>query len=91
MPDNRGFDAPDEFMDEADIAWVNQFLECNGGKIPDGSVIDGFISIISWTDPDGNMQWRSYNTLNRPLSMILGLLTMCGHSMMMDNTQRIED
>lgn len=75
-------------MDELDTLWVNGFVgdSINSKSIPEGAIIQGFYSIISWIDPEGNHQWRGYNTIDAPLSSILGLLQMAAHTLMVDNT-----
>lgn len=80
------YDGP--VMDELDTAWVNSFI---GSSIPEGSVVTGFVSVIEWIDPGGNARWRAYNTIDSPLSHILGLMTMAQFQLMHMNTNREED
>lgn len=78
-------------MDEMDQKWVETFVGEEDQSIPAGALIQGFISVISWIDEDGNFRWRLYNTLDLTLSNILGLLEMAKYTMMVDNTIRKED
>lgn len=78
-------------MDEVDQAWVSEFKGEGSKSIPEGAIIEGFISIIKWINPDGSHDWRSYNTIDAPLSHILGLLQMAGFAMMQDNLVNRED
>lgn len=71
-------------MDEVDRLWIGEFL---GNSIPEDAIVEGFISIISWVNPDGSRGWRSYNTLDQPLSSILGLMEMAKFTLMNDNRE----
>lgn len=78
-------------MDEIDTQWVESFIGEKTHSISPGSMIQGFVSIISWIDEDGNYKWRMYNTIDAPLSNILGLMDMAKHTMLMDNTVTREE
>lgn len=94
MPDTP--DTPDKYaddrpvMDESDEIWVNSFIGDGPGMIPEGSVIEGFISIVSWLTPEGEWKWRSYNVMDTRLSNILGLLDMTKFTMMRGNEQPLK-
>ncbi len=78
-------------MDEDDRDWVSTFVSNEGSKsIPPDAIIEGFISIISWFDSDGEKQWRHYNTIDAPLSHIIGLLEMTKHTLMTNNEKDID-
>lgn len=79
-------------MDDVDQQWVNGFIgDGSSAAIAEGSIIQGFLSIISWIDPEGNHRWRSYNTIDAPLSNILGLLEMTKYVMLTDNTRPLDE
>lgn len=76
-------------MDEADQQWINTFI--GGERVPAGSVVQGFTTIISFIDPQGNNGWDVYNTIDAPLSHILGLMTMAQFKMMHDNYRVLDE
>lgn len=73
-------------MDEIDQAWIREFQQGDTPTIPPEAIIQGFVSIISWMNPDGTMGWRSYNTIDATLSHVLGLMDMAKHTMLVNNT-----
>lgn len=77
-------------MDNLDQMWINGFVS-ETGSIPPGSFIEGFISVISWVDPGGHRQWRHYNTLDLPLSGVLGLLDMAKFTLCSNNQIESDD
>lgn len=78
-------------LDEHDKAFIAGFMEENGGSIPAGAVVEGFISLISWVNPDGTLGWRLYNALDRPTSTVVGLLEMAKFDYMRFATDSGED
>lgn len=75
-------------MDEEDIKWISTFGE---GRIPKGAMVEGFVAIISYIQPDGDRGWDAYNTLDMPLSNILGLMDMAQFKFMHDNFRVITE
>lgn len=71
-------------MDEDDVKWISTF---GPTRIPEGSMVEGFVAVISYIQPDGTRGWDSYNTLDMPLSNILGLMQMAQFKYMHDNLQ----
>jgi hypothetical protein len=63
-------------LDDSDTAFMDAFREENGGSIPAGSVVEGFVALITWIAPDGSHNWKLYNALDRPTSTVIGLLEM---------------
>lgn len=57
--------------DEDDSKWLSAFI---GNSIPEGSTVEGFVAVISFMDPDGEMKWRPYSTIENNIRAI-GLLT----------------
>lgn len=74
-------EAPEQWNDEADSAWLSEFI---GKSIPDDAVVEGFISLISFVRPDGTLDYRMYNTLNKPTSSVVGLLEMAKYNLMVE-------
>lgn len=66
----------EEWMDEADVTWVNSFLSAEGGEITPQCVIEGFVAVIAYTDENGIPRYRPYNCLQRPLDSVIGLLSV---------------
>lgn len=56
-------------MDPVDKAMVDSL-------VPEGSIVDGFMVIVSFTDPEGHQCWRNYAQMDAPVSMSLGLLEL---------------
>lgn len=75
-------------MDDLDTQWVNSFI---GSSIPEDAVVTGFVSVIEWIGSNGERQWRTYNTIDGPLSHIVGLMSMSQFEMMSSATNREED
>jgi hypothetical protein len=67
-------------LDAADTEWINSFI---GTSIAEGSTIDGFVSVISWIDPEGEMRWRLYSTIDNAIRSI-GLLTAASTALSME-------
>lgn len=88
MPDVPDYDDRPS-MDETDTKWVDGFIGGDKG-IPEGSIIEGFFAVISYIRPDGERDWRPYNTIDAPLSNILGLLQMAGFTYMHENLRERE-
>lgn len=76
----------EDYMDEADRQWLAAFND-----IPEGAIVEGFVSVISWINPDGSLGHRAYHCLNRPLSHVVGLLEMTQFKMMFDNLETQEE
>lgn len=76
----------EEYMDEADREWVKNFT-----TIPEGAIVSGFVSVISFINPDGSFGTRIYNCINGPTSHIVGLLNMAAFSYMHDAIVPPED
>lgn len=68
-------------MDDLDREWVNAFIGSDK-SIPDGAIVEGFISVISWIDEAGNRKHRHYNTIDAPLSHIIGLLDIAKYELL---------
>lgn len=78
-------------LDDYDKAFIDVFKEENGGSIPAGSVVEGFVALISWVQPDGSLGWKLYNALDRPTSTVVGLLEMAKYDYMRFATETGED
>jgi hypothetical protein len=68
--------ADDAAHDEADSQWLSSFM---GQSIPTGATIEGFVSVISYMDDEGEMRWRMYSTIENAIRAI-GLLTAAAHN-----------
>jgi hypothetical protein len=71
-------------LDTEDERWASTFV---GQSIPEGSTIDGFVSVISWVDPEGNLRWRSYTTFDSGVQSV-GLLTMAAAELTYDTIKQ---
>lgn len=67
---------PDD-SDDIDRAYIDSIT-----AIPDGSFIQGVMSIISFVDPDGANCWRFTHNVDIPASQAVGLLHMASIEMM---------
>ena len=58
-------------MDAIDIAYVNSL-------IPEGSIIVGLVTALSYVPPDGEgeMRWKVHTDMDAPLTTTLGLLEL---------------
>lgn len=77
-------------MDEADQEWVRMFQSGDTPTVPPDAIIQGFVSVISWMNPDGTFGWRAYNTIDAPLSHVLGLMEMAKFTMLHNNLAESE-
>lgn len=66
-----------EGFDELDRAYVDAIK-----AIPDGSFVQGLMSVVSFVDPDGNNCWRFVHSVEMPASQAVGLLHMASVEMM---------
>lgn len=83
MREDQTFD-----LDDCDIKFIDSFREENGGcTIPANSLVDGFITIISWMEPDGSKGWKLYHALDRPTSTVVGLLEMAKFEYLRDASE----
>lgn len=56
-------------MDDVDLAFQQSL-------IPEGSVPEGFVAVLSFVGPDGESHWRVYDQLEGSISRTIGLLEM---------------
>lgn len=66
-----------EGFDDLDRAYVDSIA-----AIPDGSFVQGLMSIISFVDPDGVNCWRFTHKIDVPASQAVGLLHMASVELM---------
>lgn len=71
----------DQEMDQVDKEWLGSFV---GKSIPEDAVIEGFFSIITWINADGERCWRVYNQFDQPVSTTVGILEMAQQQLMRD-------
>lgn len=45
-------------------------------ELPDGSLVDGYMAVVSYTDPDGERRWFLAHELDLPVSWCVGLLEL---------------
>lgn len=67
---------PDGF-DGLDRAYVDSIA-----AIPDGSFVQGLMSIVSFVDSDGVNSWRFVHSIEVPASQAVGLLHMASVELM---------
>lgn len=68
---NNGGHGP--VMDAADELWVQGFI---GSSIPEGSLIQGFVTSIAYLDPNGIPSRRMYSSMDESLSSVMGHLEL---------------
>ena len=74
---------PPEY-DEADRTWLESFIP---GKMPDGAIIQGYMLVVSYIDPEtGQSKWFSHTPMEVSISSCLGLMQMASFDMMIQNT-----
>jgi hypothetical protein len=73
-------------MDEHDEAWLDSFKAGADGRIPEDAIIEGFVSVVAWTTPDGESNWALYDVLGWRTSGIVGLLQMAAFHVMAKST-----
>lgn len=67
-------------MDEADQQWVAAFQGGDEPTIPTDAIIEGFVSVITYIDPEsGKTKWVAYNTVSEDKTRVVGLLTTVIH------------
>jgi hypothetical protein len=66
-----------EGFDEIDRAYVDAIK-----AIPDGSFVQGLMSVVSFVAPDGTNMWRLVHEVEIPVSQAIGLLHMASIEMM---------
>lgn len=71
----------DQDMDQVDRDWLDSFI---GKSIPQDAVVEGFYSIITWIDPDGERCWRTYNQFDLPVSTLIGVIELAKHQLIKD-------
>lgn len=68
-----------EGADEVDIAYIDSL------HIPDGSFVQGIVSVVSYVLPDGSNGWMMHHNCDMPASNAIGLLA-CGQVELMART-----
>lgn len=71
-----GFHASESF-DDADRAFLASFAPPDGSRIPDGAIVEGIITVVSFIEPvDGGQLWFVHANSDLPLTQMVGLLDM---------------
>jgi hypothetical protein len=81
--DDNGYDAP--CMDDQDRAWVASF----GRRIPEDAFVEGFVTVIAYTTPEGDSEWCFYNALPWRTSGTVGLLEMAKQQVVLQSIPAI--
>ncbi len=79
MPRHAAY--PDD-TDEVDVAYLDSL------NLPDGSFVQGFVTVVSYVDPDGTNGWRLHYGCDIPTTQVVGLLA-CAQVEMMARTPRM--
>lgn len=69
-----------EGLDDADQAFLDSFP-----GIPDGSFVQGFVTIVTYVTPDGSNAWMLHQNVDLPASQTIGLLA-CAQTELMART-----